>query len=199
MQVAEKEVVYQSGANALGRATDAEIYSVGRTAAPTVDAGLDFSAAAFSAASALMLCNALQTDKVKWDGNVYCGLPSLVWNQFIANKVVNSADHVGPNDLPFVKATQTRFWNGVNWFLNVEEDAGDFYTIPSANKLDLLIWHKTAIGWCNNTDLRVIPQWDNYEDWWTINMQAKGCATPLQEGKGIKRFTVSTNSAIAIV
>jgi hypothetical protein len=199
MSVDEKEVVYQSGANALGRSTDNEIYLVAAAAAPTVDAGLDFSAGAFNAAQALTLCSALQNDKVKWDGNVYCGLPSLQWNQLIANKVVNGADHVGSGDLPFVKATDTRFWNGVNWYLNVEEDALDFYPVPSANKQDLFIWHKTAIGWGNHTDLSVITQWDNYENWWTINMTAKGCCTPLQEGKGIKRFTTSSNSAIAIV
>jgi len=196
MSVDEKEVVYESGANALGRATDIEIYSQMATAIPA--ATLDFSAAAFNAANALTLCAALQNDKVPWDGNVYCGLPALQWNQLLANKVVNSADHVGP-DLPFVKATDTRFWNGVNWFLFVEEDAADLYPVPSANKQDLFIWHKTAMGWANNTDLSVITDWDNYENWGTVNMTCKGAASPMQEGKGIKRFTTSTNSAITIV
>lgn len=197
MTVDEREIVYQSGAMALGRATDIEIYDTMDTAVPSIGT-LDFSSGAFSAAHALTLCRALQDDKVPWDGEVYCGLPSLQWNQLLANKVVNSADHVG-GDLPFTKATDTRFWNGVKWFLHVEEDAEDLYPVPEANKQDLFIWHKSGIGWGNHTDLRVIPQWDNYEDWWTINMQAKGCCTPLQEGKGIKRFRTSTNSAIAIV
>ena len=70
--------------------------------------------------------------------------------------------------------------------------------MPDTNKQDLFIWHKSAVGWGNHTDLRVITQWDNYEDWWTINMQAKGCATVMQEGKGIKRFRTSTNSSISI-
>ncbi|MGN8170484.1 phage capsid protein [Agrobacterium sp. 22117] len=198
MTVDEKEVVYESGANALGRATDIEVYQKMQAAVPTVPTDLDFSAGAFNAANAMQLCAALQDDKVPWDGNVYCGLPSKQWNQLIANKVVNSSDHVG-TDIPFVKATDSRFWNGVNWFLFVEEDPLDLYPVPAANKQDLFIWHKTALGWGNNTDLRVITQWDNREDVWTINMQAKGCATPLQEGKGIKRFRTSTNSAISIV
>lgn len=198
MTVDEKEIVYQSGAMALGRATDIEIYVTMATALPAMSPGLDFSAGAFSAAQALTLCKALQDDKVPWDGQVYCGLPSLQWNQLLANKVVNSADHVG-GDLPFTKSTDTRFWNGVNWFLQVEEDAQDLYPVPGANQQDLFIWHKSAVGWGNHTDLRVIPQWDNYEDLWTINMAAKGCATTMQEGKGIKRFRTSTNSAIAIV
>lgn len=196
MTVDEKEVVYQSGAMALGRATDIEIYQ--KMAAAKTLADADYSAGAFSAANALDLCRRLQDDKVPWDGNVYCGLPSLQWNQLIANKVVNSADHVGP-DIPFVKATDTRFWNGVNWFLFVEEDAQDLYPVPAANKQDLFIWHKSAMGWGAHTDLQVRVDWDNREDVWTVNMKAKGAAKELQEGKGIKRFTTSTNSAIAIV
>lgn len=197
MSVDEKEVVYESGANALGRATDMEIYAQMASKVTSVS-GLDFSAGAFNAANALTLCAALQADKVPWDGNVYCGLPPLQWNQLLANKVVNDSNHVG-QDIPFVKATDTRFWNGVNWFLFVEEDPQDLYPVPESNKQDLFIWHKTAMGWCNNTDLSVITQWDNYENWWTVNMTAKGASSPLQDGKGIKRFRTSTNSAIAIV
>jgi hypothetical protein len=197
MTVDEREIVYQSGAMALGRATDIEIYETMAAAHTTFNTGLDFSSAAFSAVNAMALCKALQDDKVPWDGNVFCGLPSLQWNQFLLNKIVNSADHV--KDLPFTKATDTRFWNGVNWFLLVEEDAEDLFPVPEANKQDCFIWHRSAMGWGNHTDLRVIPQWDNYEDWWTINMQAKGCATTMQEGKGIKRFRTSSNSALALV
>jgi len=205
LSVNEREIIYTAGANALGRSTDIEIYDVAHTAvdgikgAGNVDGSLDFSANAFGAAQAMRLCAALQDDKVQWDGQVYCGLPSLQWNQFLANKVVNSAEHVGAGDMPFVQATDSRFWNGVNWFLQVEEDTEDFYQVPAANKQDLLIWHKSAMGWAAHTDLRVIPQWDNYEDCWTINMQAKGAAKDLQLGKGIQRFRTSSNSEIAIV
>jgi hypothetical protein len=196
MNVDEREVVYESGAMALGRATDIELYQTMAAGVPSIN-GLDFSSGAFSAANALTLCEALQNDKVPWDGQTYCGLPSKQWNQFLANKVVNSAEHVG-GDLPFTKATDTRFWNGVNWFLLVEEDPLDFYPVPGSDQQDLFIWHKSALGWSNHTDLRVIPQWDNYEDWWTINMRGKGAATTLQEGKGIKRFRTSSSAAIEI-
>ncbi|TCT34646.1 phage capsid protein [Martelella mediterranea] len=196
--VDEREVIYSSGAMALGRATDIEIYAKMAAAKTTVDGSLDFSAGAFSAAHALRLCAALQDDKVPWDGQVFCGLPSLQWNQFLGNKVVNSAEHVS-DDLPFVKSTDTRFWNGVNWFLFVEEDAEDLYPVPGANKQDLFIWHKSAMGWANNTDLRVISQWHNEYDVTSFNMQAKGAATTLQEGKGVARFRTGTDSSIAIV
>lgn len=196
MSIDEREVVYEGGAMALGRATDIEIYEKMATGVTSVT-GLDFSSAAFNAANAMTLCKALQQDKVPWDGNVYCGLPALQWNQLLANKVVNSADHVGP-DLPFVKATDTRFWNGVNWFLFEEEDAQDLYPVPEANKQDLFIWHKSAVGWAAHTDLTMREQWHNEDDWWSINMKAKGAATLLQEGKGVKRFRTASDGAIAI-
>ena len=197
MNVDEREAVYEAGAMALGRATDIEIYAK-MGAAVASGAAIDYSAGAFSAASALDLCSRLQNQKVPWNGEVYCGLPSLQWNQLLANKVVNSADHVN-NDLPFTKATDTRFWNGVNWFLMVEEDPQDLYPVPDTNKQDLFIWHKSAVGWGNHTDMSVKIDWDNYEDVWTVNMTARGAATVMQEGNGIVRFRTSTNSAIAIV
>lgn len=193
----EREVIYESGAMALGRATDIEIYRALAAAKPSAD--VDYSSGAFGAVSALDLCSRLQNQKVPWDGQVFCGLPSLQWNQLLANKLFNSADHVGPNNLPFVGATDTRYWNGVNWFLIVEEDAQDLFPVPGANKQDLFIWHKSAIGWGRHTDLRMIPQWHNEWDYWSFNMQTLGVAIALQEGNGIVRFTTSTNSTIAVV
>lgn len=198
----EREVVYESGAMALGRATDKEIYDIMKVAAPSVDAGLDFSAGAFTAGQAMTLVEAIVSDVKIFDGGIFCGLPQRAWFQFLANKVVNSSDHIGPGDLPFNKATDSRYWNGVTWFLNIEEDANDFYPSPGANQVDAFIWHRTAMGWGNKTDLEMIPQWDNRMrggGGWTFNMKAKGAATTLQEGKGVKRFRLSTNSAIAIV
>lgn len=197
----EREIVYQAGALALGRATDIEIYAKMAAAKPSVASGLDFSSGVFSAASAMTLTKAMADQKVPMNGQIFCGLPSIAWYQFLANKVVNSADHVG-NDLPFVKSTETRFWNGVNWFLLVEEDAEDFYPVPDTNKADCFIWHKSAMGWGAHTDLQMIPQWDNRGEGggcWTFNMKAKGAATTLQEGNGVLRFRIATNGAISIV
>lgn len=202
LTIPEREIIYQAGAMALGRATDKEIYDTMKTALPSVTSGCDFHAAAFSAANAMLLCEALQGDHVDWDGEVYCGLPQRAWNNFLANKVVNSSDYVGPNDLPFVKATQTRYWNGVNWFLQVEQSTDDLYLTHDTDQIDAFIWHKSAIGWGTHTDLIMIPQWDNRGEGggcWTFNMQAKGAATTLQEGNGIKRFTVSKTATTVVV
>lgn len=193
MNVNEKEVLVQTGAMALGRSTDQEIIDVVAAAAPT--SGIGFvgdGTTAFTLGHAMAMCQQMQKRVKKWDGQTYCPLPSLYWNQFLSWKQVNSSEHVGA-DLPFVKATDTRFWNGVNWFLMDD----DVFPVPAANQMDALMWHKSAVGWGNNTDLRSIWDWDNYESWWTINMQAKGCAAILQ-AEGLVRFRGASNSAITI-
>lgn len=194
MNVNEKEVLVKSGAMALGRATDQELIDVMAAAAPTTGAGYvaDGTPGAFTLAHALTMCQQMQKRIKLWDGQVYCPLPSLFWNQLISHKQVNSSDHVGQN-LPFVSATDTRFWNGVNWFLMDD----DIFPVPATDQMDVLMWHKSAVGWGNNTDLRSIWDWDNYESWWTINMQAKGCALVLQS-TGLVRFRGASNSAITI-
>ncbi|EFO29135.1 conserved hypothetical protein [Roseibium sp. TrichSKD4] len=197
MTIDEREIVYESGAMALGRATDEEIYAKMAGVKSSVDGGLDFSASAFDAANAMVLCEALQDMKVPWDGNTWCGLPAKQWNQLLANKVVNNSQHVG-SDMPFVKATDTRFWNGVNWFLFVEQEPQALYPVPGENKQDLFAWHQSAIGWAAHTDINMREQWHNEYDWWSINMKAKGAAKELQEGNGIVRFRTGTDTALVI-
>lgn len=194
MTVDEREVVYQSGAMALGRATDIEFYTIMKAAKTSAD--VDYSSGAFSAAAALDMCARLQAQKVSWDGQVYCGLPALQWNQLLASKQVYEAQAIG-GDLPFTKATDTRFWNGVNWFLQVEEDAEDFYRVPASNKQDIMMWHKSAIGWGNKEELQTRIAWENTADVWSVNMNCKGGAVALQEGRGIVCAKTSSNSSIA--
>lgn len=193
MNVNEKEVLVQTGAYALGRATDAEIIAAIHAAAPTSGARyVGDGSTAFTLAHALSMCQQLQKSIKQWRGDVFCPLPSLFWNQLLSYKQVNSSDHIG-QDLPYAKATDTRFWNGVNWFL-YDDDA---FPVPNANQMDVFMWQRDAVGWGNNTDLRSIWDWDNYESYWTINMQAKGAALVLQN-EGLVRFRGASNSAITI-
>lgn len=193
----EREVVAQTGAMALGRAVDAEILGALDTAAPTSGSQfVDQTGNAFSIVHAMTMCQRLQKSmKGVWDGNVYCPLPSLLWNQLLAAKQVNSSDHVG-SDIPFVKATDTRFWNGVNWFL-FSDDYFDDQLVKAANNYDVLLYHRDAAGWGNHTEVRSIWDWDNYESWWTVNMQSKGSDVILHE-EGIIRGRFSSTAAITL-
>lgn len=191
MNVNEREVVYQAGAMALGRATDQEIVDkINEKAATAGNNFIDNSANPFSMPVALQACQRAQRATKSWDGRWFCPLPSLAFNQLLTWKQVSSSDYVG-DDLPFKKMTDTRFWNGVNWFLMPEE----FFPVPGAGLFDTFLWHQESLGWANNEQLRTIPQWDNYMSWWTINMQAKGAAI-VWKPEGIIRIRVNDTSAI---
>lgn len=193
MNVNEREVCFETGAMALGRATDQEIIDVMHASAPTSGARfIDASSSAFTLAHAMAMIQQMQKSIKQWRGDVYCGLPTLAWAQFTSYKNVASSDYVG-TDLPFVKATAARFWNGVNWFL--QDD--DQLPAPSGTTMDFFMWHKPAVGWGNNTDLRSIWQWDNRASVWTVNMQSKGCAKVIQS-EGLVRCRFKSDSAITI-
>lgn len=191
MSVNEREVLQQTGANALGRAVDSEMFSAFEATAPTsgsrfVDGGTD----GFTLDYALTMCSRLQAQEVDWDGNVFCPLPALAWNQLLAYKQFNSSDYVGPN-LPFLKSTTAKTWNGVNWFLGTE----DWFTVPSSDKVDIHMYHKSAFGWANNKTLQSIWAWDNALGAWSIRMESEGADAALLS-EGIIRGRFATNTAI---
>jgi capsid protein len=199
LSVDEKEIIFDAGAMAIGRTTDIEVFAAAYAKVTTFTPECDFSAGAFSAASASDMIKKLQQQIKKWDGEVYCPLPAQAWNEFLMNKIVNSADQVSRDDLPFMKMTASRFWNGVNFFLYEEEDPGDMYPIPASNKQDILMYHRTALGWAAHTDLNVKTQWHNEKDTLSINMKLKGNATTLQEGNGIVRARLRSIGPVAQV
>lgn len=203
LAVDEKEVIYEAGAMAMGRKADNVIMAEGYSAVAAVSTAggsCDFSGGAFSVVSAQTIIENAQASKAPFDGNWFCPLPHRAWNQFLLNKLVNSADHVSRDDLPFMKATESRFWGGVNWFLYVEEDAGDMFSIPESNKQDTLCWHQSALGWAPHTEMKVSTQWHNEIDTLSINMKMKGAPKALKpSGAGIVRARLSDNSALAVV
>ena len=90
----------------------------------------------------------------------------------------------------------------MHWFELIEEDEGDFFSVPEANKCDGFIWYHDAMGWGNKEELSMIPQWDNRMQGgggWTFNMKAKGACTTLQEGRGVERFRLATNANLTFV
>lgn len=194
LSVDEREAISVQGAKALGRATDLEIMTKAYGVAPTAgNRFLDLGATAFSAAYAITACQRLQQADVPWDGDVFCPLPSLPWNQLLANRIFNNADYTGP-ELSFLKATTAKSWNGVHWFLAPDE----YFTSVAANTVDVMMWHKSALGWANNKDVTSVWQWDNRAGCWTVRMENEGAAGELLEG-GLVRMRIPTNTPIAVV
>lgn len=206
MTVNEREKIYEAGAMAMGRTEDIEIaaaMAAAVSAAAVSSAGTDFSSGAFSAPAALTMLKILQQQHVPMDGNIFCALPAQAWNELLLNKVVNSADHVNRNDLPFMKATDSRFWSGINFFLYEEEDAGSIYPVVDQGDQDIFMWHRSAVGWAPHTDLTVKTQWHNEIDTLSINMKKKGAAKALRDPSlgppGIVRARVRGTGTLTLV
>lgn len=188
----EREKIFEQGGMALGRKADREIMGVFNASAPVAGAQfIDTGANAFNAAYGMTMCQRLQGNDIPWEGQVFCALPSLLWNQFLAAKQVNSADHVG-QDLPFVKTTDTRFWNGVNWFLLSDQ----FFPSSGAGYVDVFMWHKEAVGHSPHTDLKTYWAFDIDYTCWKVNMLSKAANVCLQPA-GLVRLRAPTTTAIA--
>ncbi|WP_336800488.1 phage capsid protein [Kaistia sp. MMO-174] len=191
MSANEREAIAVTGGNALGRATDGELIGKFNSAAPTSGTGfINKNSAAFTLPDAMTMCQRLQAQDVPWDGNVFCPLPSLFWNQLMSWKQFNSSDYVG-QDLPFTKVTTAKSWNGVHWFLAPDE----YFPIPAANQFDIFLYHRSAFGWANNTELQTIWDWDNRAGCWTVRMESEGAAAALLP-EGVVRGRFASNSDI---
>lgn len=203
----EKEAITDSGAMALGRATDQEIFDVGyglSSAAagtgvgvkPLLDAngmpGLIGGAnAGFGLGMVTKMGTALKQADVPWDDKgVYCPLPSSFWDKLLEFKQFNSAEWVGDDGLIFPKGMTGKHFNGVNYFSVADE----YFQENEADHYDILMWHKSAMGWANNKDLETIWDWDNRLGCWTVRMEVEGAGVGLlSEGIVRGRFKVDVN------
>lgn len=188
----EREKIYEQGGMALGRKADRDVMAIFSGSAPTSGSRyISLGASAFSAAAALTMCQRLQAGDIPWgSGEIYCALPSLLWNQFLTAKQVNSSEHVG-DDLPLTKMTDSRFWNGVKWFLFPDQ----FFPVNATDTIDIFLWHKAATGFSTHTDLKTDWQWDNRMTCWNVNMRSKYANVALQP-EGLVRLRAPTNTAI---
>jgi hypothetical protein len=183
LTVNERDALAFSGSNALGRATDAEIIDLFDDNIPdTVGAQMIGDGTDDLDLDAVMaMCQLGQAQEWPWDGNAFMPMPSLLWGQFISYKQVSNADYTGP-DLPFVKATSAKTFNGVNFFLAPDS----LFPVPAANKVDLFLYHRTGWGWANNSDVQSIWDWDNRKGCWTVRMECEGAAAPIVVEGGIR-------------
>lgn len=196
--VNEKEALYAAGAMALGRGVDQEVMDMFNTKAPLAgNSFLDTSAAALTLSDMmLIIARFMGTAKIPADGQIFCGLSALAWQLMSGFKQFTSSDYIGP-DLPFKQRTQARTWNFVNWVLLPD----DYFPVPAANKADLFMWHKPAVGWCDNVgegNLDSYFVWDNTVGEWTLRQEAEGAAVTLLP-EGLARIRIKTDvTAIAL-
>jgi hypothetical protein len=152
---------------------------------------LDTGAAALTVADMMLVISRFMgAARIPADGQIYCGLSALAWQLLSGARQFSSADWVGA-DLPFKSRTQGRTWNFVNWVLLPD----DYFPVPAANRMDLFMWHRPALGWSDNVgegNLDAYFQWDNAYGEWTLRQEAEGAAVCLLP-QGLARIRMATN------
>lgn len=187
--VNEREAQVQAGAMALGRAIDGEVIDLMDAAAPTSGTGyFDASGGQLTSAQVMILLAKWRgTNNIPADGQVFAGITHLAHAQLMADKTYSNADYIGP-DLPFKASTAGRTWNFVNWVIMPDE----YFPVPSANKMDLFVWHRPNVGWCNDRSARAIVDWDNTVGAWSIRQEADGAGIVIRS-EAVARLRIKTD------
>jgi hypothetical protein len=193
MTVNEQEQVAEACGYACGRRSDLIIMNELNANSVTM---IDGTGAPFTLTMLLAGMVAMQNNDVDFDtGDVICGLPPLQWAQFMSYKQVNDADWVGYDGLPYKAGAGTKFkdWNGVR-FMRIPNS---YAPVPSASNQDFFMWHKRAIGYGSNYEIRSTVTWENLFSGWYHNNRFAATAKVLLP-TGVIRFRSASNSAITI-
>lgn len=192
MTANEAQAVSDACAMAIGRRADLIPIGVMNAASLTLlDAGLGNP---FTLAQALAGIETLENNDVDIsDGDVYCGLAPLQWQQFMSYRQVNDADWVGYDGLPYKTGQRMKQWNGVRWF---QWPIG-YAPVNVTNGLDAFLWSKKAVGSAINYEPRTTVTWENIYSGWYHNSRYSATAQVLLP-PGIIRLRSYSNSAITI-
>jgi hypothetical protein len=198
MTANEMEVVQSTCGKALGRRSDLIAINAMNAAAPTIisdQAVSNGTGTGFTLPMALAGLQTLQAHDVDTeDGQVYCGLPSLAWNQFMSYRQVNDADWVGYDGLPYKTGSKFKDWNGCKWFRMPDSYApnpGQTY------QQDFFMWHKSALGFATNYEVKSVVTWENiFSGWYHNNIFAATAQVLLVPG--LIRFRINPLTAITV-
>jgi Phage capsid protein len=128
------------------------------------------------------------------DGQIFCGLPAMCWEQMKAFRIFANSEYVGPMDMPFAKRSEKRTWNGVHWF-RLPAHLYNYKTVSTANDTwKFRMWHRSALGAGHNIELKT--EWQRQAPFkrWFVNHTIDGCCTGIQL-EGIFEFQVTAAGA----
>jgi len=177
---------------ALGRKHDEVIHAAMAAGTYTSTNTVGSATAVWDLGLALGAIRIMQQQDVPWDGQVYCMLPSTMWNQMMTFTQFNNADWVGDNNLSFMQGSVSKFWNGVHWFLGPE----GIFTANGANGLEFYMWHKPAVLSVDNKKVQSRITWENAKTAWLAN-NWMGIASKIRQAEGLVKCIADNSVAIA--
>jgi hypothetical protein len=145
----ERMVQTNAGAFALGRKVDSLITTVLDSGAGTTDTTVTLGLSKTRILTAFQTLNAAD---VPDDGNRWAVVGPHQWNELLNLAEFKSSDYVG-NIYPWLNGTESRKWLGINWMMHSGLPAA------AANVTKCFIWHQSAVGLAEGTDLKLFVDW----------------------------------------
>jgi hypothetical protein len=193
--VKEADARQQDAARALGRKADRIIMDA--LMAITLPAG-QIAGSVAPAMTPQILQTGIATmfdNDVPDDGQIFCGIPAVPWEQLKNYRVFANADYIGPSDLPLVNRAEKRTWNGVHCF-RLPKHLVNYKTVSTSNDTwRFRMWHKSALGAGHNETLKT--EWQRFakSGIWFLNHWFTGACIGLQT-EGIYELQVTVGSSI---
>ncbi len=167
INIDERQVIANAGANALGRKTDELII----TALASVSGGQEIADGnvGMTLAKALSAFEMLGAADVPDDGDRFAIVGVKQFSQLLQIDEFSNADFVGPDELPF-RTTQAKRWLGMTFIMH----SG----LPVVSDIrSCFFYHKTAIGHAAGSDIQTDITWHgDRAAHFVNNMMSQGAA-----------------------
>lgn len=139
----EKQVAMQSGAAALGRTTDSQLLTAMSGSTNTISETTN----GFTLAFAMQILETHGLKDVPDDGNRYNVVGWENWTQLLSLDQFSSADYIGSDDLPLVRAgTQAIRWLNMIWYPHSGVE------VSGANRI-CYGYHSSSVGHAIGADI----------------------------------------------
>lgn len=196
MSVNEQSMIAEAGAMAIGRKFDDLLFRALDDAGAAIEtigdgtAMMDPGVGSVAKASITSLGSAAMNE-------FFCPLPAFAFEQMKMFKIFANSQYIGP-DLPLIKNTEAKTWNGVNWFVmpgGFDKDGAlledsVFSSSDVGNlKIDTYLWHKSQLGFGSNYEVSAKITYENIMTSWLYNNTGNSGWKVLQP-EGIKRLRI---------
>jgi hypothetical protein len=198
----EMAAIAETCGMAIGRQKDKLIVNELNAGATTiVDASNSFGNTSanspFTLPLALAAIVALNNNNVFLDeGQVVCIIPPLAWTQLMTYAQFSNALYVGYDGQPWKETHgphKFKSWNGVMWKMVPLE----YLPVPAPGFVDCFMWHKNALGFANNYEIRTNVSYENLYTGWLHNSRFAAVAKTLLP-PGLVRIRIGTAAPITM-
>ena len=171
----EKAAIVRTAVGALGRKVDSLIINQLDDTTNTIGSG----GTGLSRPKVLEAMADLMGNGVPLDGNIFCVVGAHQWAELYNIAEFKSADYVGPNNLPWVRGgEQMKYWMGIYWYPHNYLPFADGST---AGDRACFMYHRDAIGYAENSDIRTFIDWVPEKAAWFVDNMVSGGAILIDE------------------